>query len=388
MTLRKIFVLAAIACLVAAAAYAQPLSTGAGEAGSASFTEPEGGSMVLYDQTDSAGGNGAPDQDFEAGFDAYDSEGADDFDVTWPDGWDIEQVNTIGTTGTPGGATVDVNFYTDNGGTPLGGTQVCTYAAVTPTIDNLGSLTVDLPMPCELDSGLNWVAIQVNQNFGSFGQHFWSNRSVQSFAPSKWRNPGGGFATGCVDWANQAGTQDGNPATGCGVGGGTNPDFLFSLVGVLGVPSETDIGISKNGPGTAVDTVTYTIAVTNNGPVDATNVVVDDDLPGTYVSDACDTGTTNMADPWQWTIGNLAVGNTASCDVTVDITGLPLGSDISNTATVTADQTNTNPDGGTSNTVVTTVGTPLDIPTLGQIGLVAMLVSLLGAGLYRLRRRK
>jgi hypothetical protein len=147
---------------------------------------------------------------------------------------------------------------------------VCSYAAVTPTLDNLGSLTIDLPMPCELDTGLNWVAIQVNQNFGSFGQHFWSNRSVQSFAPSKWRNPGGGFGTGCVDWADQAGTLDGNPATGCGVGGGTNPDFLFSLVGMLGEP-----------------------------------------------------------------------------DVIVT-----------------------------------------EVPTLGQIGLVAMLVSLLGAGLYRLRRRK
>ena len=45
------------------------------------FPAPNGGEVVLYDQTDSAGADGFPVQNFEASFDAYDSEGADDFVV-------------------------------------------------------------------------------------------------------------------------------------------------------------------------------------------------------------------------------------------------------------------------------------------------------------------
>ena len=68
------------ALLVAGVAVAQPMANEAGAAGIANALE---GTVLLYDQTDSAGGNGAPDQDFEAAFDGYDAEGADDFDVDW-----------------------------------------------------------------------------------------------------------------------------------------------------------------------------------------------------------------------------------------------------------------------------------------------------------------
>lgn len=185
---------------------------------------------TLYDQTDSAGGNGAPDQDFEAALDSYDCRGADDFEVPVNFWWEVTQIQTVGTTGTPGNATVNVWFYADASGTP--GTELCSYSGLTPT-DNAGSLTIDLPDACHVE-GRAWVAIQVDQNNGSFGQHFWSNRSTQSFSASKWENPGNGFGTGCTTWADQAGTLDGNPATGCGVGGGANPDFLFTLVGTQG----------------------------------------------------------------------------------------------------------------------------------------------------------
>lgn len=227
--MKKIGVICAVAMLLlVAAAGAQPFAKAAGAGGDSFFTH-EDVSVVLYDQTDNASGNGAPDQDFEAAFDGYDSEGADDFDVDWPDGWIVQQVNTVGSLsagGVPGGAVVDVTFYTDNGGTPLGGAVVCTYNDVPPTADVAGSLTVDLPTDCVLPAGLHWMAIQVNQNFGTFGQHFWSNRATQNNAPSHWRNPGDGFGTGCVDWT---------PQTTCAVGGGLSPDFLFTVAGELGV---------------------------------------------------------------------------------------------------------------------------------------------------------
>lgn len=224
MSSRNVFILAAIGCLLATSAVAQ-LESAAGTSGIANFPVPEGDSVVLVDQTDSASGNGAPDQDFEAAYDVYDSEAADDFNVDFPDGWTINQINTVGTTGTPGAATVAINMYEDNGGTPDGGAIVCTYSGVVPTTDNLGSFTIDLPEPCVLPTGLHWVAIQTNQNFGANGQHFWSNRSVDNNAPGHWRNPMDGFGTGCVDWS-VAGTT-------CAIGGGFN-DLLFSLVGMEG----------------------------------------------------------------------------------------------------------------------------------------------------------
>ena len=50
---------------------------------------------TLYNQTANYGGSLSSVQNFEAAYDAYDAEGADDFVVTWADGWSIEQVGTI-----------------------------------------------------------------------------------------------------------------------------------------------------------------------------------------------------------------------------------------------------------------------------------------------------
>ncbi len=200
--------------MIAAAAQAQP-SVEAGATG----IVPAVGPGVLYDQTDNASGNGAPDQDFEAAYDAYDSEGADDFVVTSPTGWEIEEVNTVGTSG-GGSDSVAVNFYPDNAGFP-DAAATCSYTGIVAN-DAGGSLNIVLPTSCILPMGTHWVAIQVSQNFGTDGQHFWSNRTTASNSGAVWRNPGGGFGTTCTDWDRM---------TTCGVGGGTNPDFLFQLIG-------------------------------------------------------------------------------------------------------------------------------------------------------------
>lgn len=178
---------------------------------------------VLYDQTDNASGNGAPDQNFEAAFDIYDSQAADDFSVP-PPGWSITSLDTVGTTGTAGMATVDVTVFTNSpggGDADLPGSPICTYSAITPT-DTTGSLAIALPSPCVLASGTYWLNVQTNQDFGTAGQHFWSNRTVQSGNEGVWRNPADGFVTGCTTFT---------PQTTCGVGGGAAPDFLFSITG-------------------------------------------------------------------------------------------------------------------------------------------------------------
>lgn len=197
-----------------------------------------GAAAALYTQFDNPGNNGAPDQDFEPMFDAYDSSAADDFVVPGSavTGWTITSVQTVGTTGTPGSATVDVTIRQNSpgGGDPdLPGAAVCTYVDLVP-VDTLGSFDITLPTPCIIGPGTYWVELQTAQNFGSNGQHFWSNRSTQTGSESVWRNPGGGFTTP-VDCTNFT------PQTACNVGSGLNPDFLFQISGTLG-------GLAPPGP--------------------------------------------------------------------------------------------------------------------------------------------
>lgn len=97
-----------------------------------------------YTQTDNASGNGAPDQNFEATYDVYDSMGADDFSA--PAGATLTQVTTVGTTGGIGGSTVNVTIYTDNAGTPGG--VACAYSNLATS--NSANLNVTLPSACAL----------------------------------------------------------------------------------------------------------------------------------------------------------------------------------------------------------------------------------------------
>lgn len=183
------------------------------------------GDPTLYSQLDSAAGNGVPDQNFETAYDVYDAEAADDFVVpAGPDNWSVTQVLTAGAfSGADAPVTVNISFYPDNAGTP-GAAAVCSFPAVTPSSSTGGSYSIDLPSPCVLPPGTYWLGLQTNLDFATGGQHFWSNRSVQSNSESVWRNPGDGFTTGCTTFTAQ---------TTCGVGGGTNPDLLFQINGNL-----------------------------------------------------------------------------------------------------------------------------------------------------------
>ena len=67
------------------------------------------------------------------------------------------------------------------------------------------------------------------------------------------------------------------------------------------------------------DTVTYTITLTNNGPINATGVIVYDALPEdvTYVSSTADQGSYDTSSG-NWTVGN--VDNGASIKLTIKVT--------------------------------------------------------------------
>ncbi|UCB43246.1 MAG: DUF11 domain-containing protein, partial [Dehalococcoidales bacterium] len=106
------------------------------------------------------------------------------------------------------------------------------------------------------------------------------------------------------------------------------------------------------------DTLTYTVAVGNGGPHDASGVVVEDTLPAgvTFVSAVGSQGTaTHTAGIVAWDIGELANGATATLTIVVTIDADTEGT-ITNTAVVSGDDTDPNPGNNTASedTVVNT----------------------------------
>lgn len=79
--------------------------------------------------------------------------------------------------------------------------------------------------------------------------------------------------------------------------------------------------------------IVFTVNVTNDGPSDATNVVVTDMLASGYeLVSASETSGTYDATNGSWVVGNLASGNTETLEMTVEV--LPTGN-YSNTAELT-----------------------------------------------------
>jgi hypothetical protein len=178
--------------------------------------------VVLYDQYDNATGAAYTSQDFETAFDAYDNQAADDFVVPAGETWNIDQVDVAGQYSTGGpAAAFHVFIYSDAGGLP--GTNV--YTALDQTYSDGGTGTdfvITLSSPATLTEGTYWVSVQSRQDFGTAGQWFWNDRSVQSGNPAAWQNPGGGFGTGCTTWG----------VRGTCIGGA--PDHVYRLSGTPG----------------------------------------------------------------------------------------------------------------------------------------------------------
>jgi len=96
------------------------------------------------------------------------------------------------------------------------------------------------------------------------------------------------------------------------------------------------------------DTLTYTLAITNNGPASATNVTVTDTLPSavTFQQAIASTGTCSEADSTvACLLGTMA--NAATATVTI-ITSAGVPGVVTNTANVSADQTDPNTANNTS----------------------------------------
>jgi len=127
----------------------------------------------------------------------------------------------------------------------------------------------------------------------------------------------------------------------------------------LFIPTTVNLTIIKtmhlpDGENTTVGSlIIYTITITNNGPDNATGVVVTDILDPrlVYINNTAERGTNYVSNTGLWTIGNLNVYETIKLEITVRINGT---GNIDNIANVTVDQPNVGnntTDGGNNTTV-------------------------------------
>lgn len=117
------------------------------------------------------------------------------------------------------------------------------------------------------------------------------------------------------------------------------------------ISAQADLAIVKSGPATVLvgQNVVFTVVVTNNGTLTASNAVVADPTPAgvTFVSNsgAC-------ATPYPCAIGNLAAGQSATITSTYAVPVNYAGAGITNTATVSSATTDLNSSNNSSSATV------------------------------------
>jgi hypothetical protein len=182
---------------------------------------------VLWEQMSGVGTNSLVSQNFEAAFDTYDCQGADDFDVPTGYLWTIESIDVLGVyfNGAGPANSVNVWFYSDNAGLP--GSEVFSEMNITPSAGLAdGSFSLPLSSPPQLGEGTYWVSVQCNLDYGVGGEWGWTEQT-QNGNESAWQNPGGGFATVCSSW--------GYRVTSCVIGSAPYYDFSFRLNGTASI---------------------------------------------------------------------------------------------------------------------------------------------------------
>jgi uncharacterized repeat protein (TIGR01451 family) len=139
-----------------------------------------------------------------------------------------------------------------------------------------------------------------------------------------------------------------------GLSGG--PDFNETVAITV---NGADLAVVKTGPALVTEghNLTYHVVATNNGPAPATGVVVHDTLPTNSTFVSASAGCAQAAGVVTCTVGNLASGASVSLDIVV--TAGSAGSTLTNTATITGNQSDPNHANNTSSVVTTLNHNPI-----------------------------
>jgi uncharacterized repeat protein (TIGR01451 family) len=112
-------------------------------------------------------------------------------------------------------------------------------------------------------------------------------------------------------------------------------NIAFASVNVRAVADLSLVKTVDNAAPNELDTVNFTVTLTNNGPDDATGITVADGLPGglSFVSASASRG---MYGGGVWSVGFLARGTSETLILTAQVDAGTGGSTVTNTATITA----------------------------------------------------
>lgn len=142
----------------------------------------------------------------------------------------------------------------------------------------------------------------------------------------------------------------------------SSPPLFSSAIYAYTFSLGADLAITKTGPALAApgSNITYNLTVTNNGPQDATSIVVTDNLPpgATLVSCSSPLGTCGgTAAAPTIAFGSLANGSSVGATLIVTAPLSPNGTVLSNTASVTGAGIDPNPNNNSSfaNTTLTAI---------------------------------
>ena len=137
-------------------------------------------------------GNGITAQRFERAWRQLSSHAAADFTPRRP--CVVTSVDIPGQWGTGTAKSITISIRRDLLGRPGATRCKATLAAPGP------SFTVPVS-DCTLRKGRTyWLAVQVDQNFGTDGQWFWTVTDERTGLNDAWKNRRDGFDTGCTDW--------------------------------------------------------------------------------------------------------------------------------------------------------------------------------------------
>ncbi len=134
-----------------------------------------------------------------------------------------------------------------------------------------------------------------------------------------------------------------------------DPNTANNTASTTSTPQAADLSVAKtvNNPTPNVgDTITYTVTLADNGPSNATNVIVQDSLPAglTFVAAVPTQGTYN-ATSGVWTVGSVANGSSALLSVSATVTSANASTNIAQITGATQFDPNTG--NNTASTVVT-----------------------------------